>query len=47
MTGARIGMRSFGASAPIDDLMKKFGFTAKNVLDAARQQLALAKDKIS
>ena len=35
-TGARIGMHSFGASAPIGDLMKKFGFTAEKVLSAAR-----------
>ncbi len=40
-TGARIGMTSFGASAPIDDLMQKFGFTSQAVMDAARQQLAM------
>jgi transketolase len=39
-TGSVIGMRSFGASAPIKDLMKHFGFTADNVLKAAREQLA-------
>jgi transketolase len=42
-TGAIIGMHSFGASAPIKDLMKKFGFTAENVLTAAKDQLARAK----
>jgi transketolase len=39
-TGAIIGMRSFGASAPIKDLMKHFGFTLDNVLKAAKEQLA-------
>lgn len=44
-TGARIGMHSFGASAPIKDVMKAFGFTPKNVLAVAKQQLGLAKEK--
>ena len=39
-TGARIGMTSFGASAPIQDLMQTFGFTSQAVTEAARQQLA-------
>jgi transketolase len=39
-TGARIGMTSFGASAPIDALMSKFGFTVEAVLAAAKEQLA-------
>jgi len=38
--GARIGMRSFGSSAPIEDLMKKFGFTPEKVLAAAKDQIA-------
>ncbi len=38
--GARIGMRTFGASAPIGDLMTNFGFTAEAVLAAARDQIA-------
>jgi transketolase len=38
--GARIGMETFGASAPIDDLMKKFGFTPAAVLAAAKAQIA-------
>ena len=37
--GARIGMHTFGASAPIKDLMKKFGFTPEEVLAAAKEQL--------
>jgi transketolase len=39
-TGARIGMHSFGASAPIKDLLKKFGFTPDNVLAVAKEQIA-------
>jgi transketolase len=35
-TGTVIGMRRFGASAPIKDLQKKFGFTTENVVMAAR-----------
>ncbi len=42
--GARIGMHTFGASAPIKDLMKKFGFTREVVLAAAKQQLGLVKE---
>jgi transketolase len=38
-TGAIVGMRSFGASAPIKDLLKHFGFAVENVLKAAREQL--------
>ncbi|MDB5576791.1 MAG: transketolase [Bradyrhizobium sp.] len=38
--GTMIGMRTFGLSAPIDDLMKKFGFTAENVVAAAQDQIA-------
>ena len=37
-TGTRIGMNGFGASAPIKDLMRKFGFTPEAVADAAREQ---------
>jgi transketolase len=34
-----IGMRTFGASAPIGNLMKAFGFTPEAVLKAARRQM--------
>ena len=40
-TGRCIGMRSFGASAPLKDLTKKFGFTPEHVVAAAREQLRL------
>ncbi|CAA2142238.1 transketolase [Hyphomicrobium sp. ghe19] len=39
--GARIGMRTFGASAPIKDVMRKFGFTVEAVVAAAKHQMAL------
>jgi transketolase len=36
-------MHSFGASAPIKDLLKKFGFTPEKVFEAARQAIASSK----
>jgi len=40
LKGASIGMHSFGASAPADDLYKHFGITAEAVDKAVRSQLA-------
>ena len=40
-TGRSIGMRSLGASAPLKDLTKKFGFTPEHVVASAREQLRL------
>jgi transketolase len=37
--GKIIGMHSFGASAPLKDLLKKFGFDAQAVVFAAKQLL--------
>ena len=37
--GKSIGMHSFGASAPLKDLLKKFGFEVENVMAAAKQVL--------
>ncbi|MGA8491066.1 MAG: transketolase [Terriglobales bacterium] len=42
-TGKMIGMHRFGASAPIKDLLKKFGFTPEKVVEAARESIALSK----
>ncbi len=39
-TGAVIGMKRFGASAPFPHLQKKFGFTVENVVAAAKEQIA-------
>ncbi len=41
--GHRLGMGSFGASAPLKDLLKKFGFTAEGVVAAAKAELARVK----
>jgi transketolase len=42
-TGQSIGMRSFGASAPLKQLARKFGFTVENVVEAARGQVRRAQ----
>ncbi len=42
-TGRMIGMHRFGASAPIKDLLKKFGFTPDKVTEAARAAIAQSK----
>jgi transketolase len=39
-TGVALGMTTFGASAPLKELQKKFGFTVEHVVAAAKQQLA-------
>jgi len=39
-TGAMITMRTFGASAPLKELMTKFGFAPDNVVAAARAQIS-------
>ena len=38
-SGEKIGMRGFGASAPIADLLKEFGFTRETLVAAARRRL--------
>jgi transketolase len=42
--GRAVGMRTFGASAPLKDLQKKFGFDPDNVVAAAREQLARVRN---
>ena len=39
-TGHSIGMKTFGASAPLKELQRKFGFTPDSIVAAARQQVA-------
>jgi transketolase len=46
-TGTRIGMETFGASAPLKELQKKFGFTVERVVEAARAQLARRREPVS
>jgi len=38
-TGRIIGMHTFGASAPLKDLQKKFGFSSEAIIQAAHEQL--------
>ncbi|MBK5254851.1 MAG: transketolase [Vicinamibacteria bacterium] len=42
-TGKAIGMKTFGASAPLKELQKKFGFRLEDVVAAAKDQIAGAK----
>ena len=42
LTGAKIGMHTFGASAPLKELQKKFGFTPERIVTAAKEQIALS-----
>ena len=39
LRGQIIGMKTFGASAPLKELQRKFGFEPARVVDAAKQQL--------
>ncbi len=41
--GHMIGMRTFGASAPLKELQKKYGFSPDQVVLAAKQQLELTR----
>jgi transketolase len=41
--GAILGMKTFGASAPLKVLQKEFGFTTDHVVEAAKAQLAEVK----
>jgi transketolase len=38
-SGRVIGMNTFGASAPLKELQKKFGFEPSQIVTAAKQQL--------
>jgi transketolase len=42
--GAMIGMRTFGGSAPYKDLLRHFGFTPKEIVAAAKAQIAKWKN---
>jgi transketolase len=45
--GAKVGMTTFGSSAPLKDLLTKFGFTPAKVLAAAKEQIAKSKGTVS
>ena len=41
--GHSVGMKTFGASAPLKELQKRFGFTLENVVSAAKEQIRKAR----
>jgi transketolase len=43
--GHNIGIETFGASAPIKQLLKKFGFTADHIVAAVKNQIARHKSR--
>jgi transketolase len=43
LSGQSIGMKTFGASAPLKELQKKFGFVPEAVVAAAKEQVARAR----
>jgi transketolase len=38
-SGCVIGMKTFGASAPLKELQRKFGFTPPSIVTAAKEQM--------
>ncbi|HWF90677.1 MAG TPA: transketolase [Terriglobales bacterium] len=44
MSGKIIGMHTFGASAPLKELQKKFGFSPDKIVEAAREAIAQSKN---
>jgi transketolase len=42
-SGHTIGMKTFGASAPLKELQRKFGFTAESIVAAAKDQVAQSR----
>jgi transketolase len=45
LDGTVLGMKTFGASAPLKELQKRFGFTPENIVKAAKEQVAKHKGK--
>ena len=43
LRGQIIGMRTFGASAPLAELQRQYGFTPGNIVAAAKEQVANAR----
>jgi transketolase len=44
-SGEMIGMDTFGASAPLKELQTKFGFTPGRIVEAAKEQVRLKKQR--
>jgi transketolase len=47
VTGTRIGMTTFGASAPLKDVLTRFGFTPQRIVAAAKEQIAKSRKTAS
>lgn len=45
-SGRRIGMHTFGASAPLKELQKKFGFTPEQVVATAKEQISKTRKSV-
>jgi transketolase len=45
LAGTSIGMNTFGASAPLKELQKKFGFTPERLMVAVKEQLATGRSR--
>jgi transketolase len=43
-SGRVVGMNTFGASAPLKELQRKFGFEPDHVIAAVKEQLANSRD---
>jgi transketolase len=43
LQGRMIGMKTFGASAPLKELQKRFGFTSDAIIAAAREMVSKTK----
>ena len=43
LRGQIIGMRTFGASAPLKELQRRYGFMPENIVAAAREQAEKAR----
>jgi transketolase len=41
LDGEVVGMQTFGTSAPLKDVVKKFGFTPEHVVEVAKAQVSL------
>jgi transketolase len=41
LRGCSLGMETFGASAPLGELRKRFGFTVEHVVSEAKKQTEL------
>jgi len=45
LEGVRLGMRTFGASAPLQELQHKFGFTTEKIVAAAKALVDMSPDR--